>query len=149
MDPYNTIDHQYDKQVSETKYISEFLTKLQQFARFNNMLVFLIAHPTKMVNGEIPNLYSISGSAHFYNKADYGIVVHRETNSDNIMTGVTTVYWKKIRFKHLGEQGISRLIYNYNNGRYEKYGSDVISWDNSNWILNDSPGQDIAAGTPF
>lgn len=149
VDPYNTIDHQYDKQVSETKYISEFLTKLQQFARFNNMLVFLIAHPTKMVNGEIPNLYSISGSAHFYNKADYGIVVHRETNSDNIMTGVTTVYWKKIRFKHLGEQGISRLIYNYNNGRYEKYGSDVISWDNSNWILNDSPGQDIAAGTPF
>ena len=94
-----------------------------------------------MSGDEIPNLYSISGSAHFYNKADYGFVVHREMNTDKVMTGITHVYWKKIRFKRLGKQGVSNLIYNYNNGRYENFGSDTLRWDNSNWILNDNNEQ--------
>jgi twinkle protein len=135
IDPYNTIDHQYDSHTTETKYISTFLTQLQKFARFNNVLVFLVAHPYKMINGEIPSLYSISGSAHFYNKADYGFVVNRQSNDDNIMTPVVDVYWKKIRFKRFGMQGISKLIYNKKNGRYEISGSDVLDWDNTNWLL--------------
>ena len=139
VDPYNTVDHQYDKYTTETKYISGFLTSLQKFARFNNVLVILIAHPAKMINGEIPTLYSISGSAHFYNKADYGLIVHRETDSNNVMTGVTKLFWKKIRFKRLGHQGISTMIYNYKNGRYEKYGSDTLKWDNSNWLIKGEP----------
>jgi hypothetical protein len=97
--------------------------------------VFLVAHPYKMINGEIPSLYSISGSAHFYNKADYGFVVNRQSNDDNIMTPVVDVYWKKIRFKRFGMQGISKLIYNKKNGRYEISGSDVLDWDNTNWLL--------------
>ena len=152
IDPYNTIDHQYDKYTTETKYISNFLTSLQKFARFNNVLVILIAHPAKMISGEIPTLYSISGSAHFYNKADYGLIVHRETNSDNIMTGVTKLFWKKIRFKRLGTQGISQMIYNYKNGRYEKYGSDTLNWDNSNWLINGNEGNIFTPSveeTPF
>lgn len=41
--------------------------------------VWFVAHPRQMQNyqGEPPNLYSIAGSAHFINKADNGIVVHR------------------------------------------------------------------------
>jgi twinkle protein len=139
IDPYNTIDHRYDKGETETKYISEFLTKLKLFARLNDVLVFLIAHPTKMLNGEIPSLYSISGSAHFRNKCDYGIIVHRETNKDtNTMTGETKVFWNKIRFKHLGQVGVSKLIYNYNNGRYERLGTGILEWDNSNWLKNEN-----------
>ncbi len=32
--------------------------------------------------GEPPNLYDISGSAHFINKADNGIVIHRNRDAE-------------------------------------------------------------------
>ena len=32
--------------------------------------------------GEPPTMYDISGSAHFINKADNGVVVHRNRNPD-------------------------------------------------------------------
>jgi hypothetical protein len=42
--------------------------------------VWFVAHPRQMREwkGQPPNLYDISGSAHFINKADNGIVVHRD-----------------------------------------------------------------------
>jgi len=135
IDPYNKLDHLYKKSETETKYISRFLDKLTNFAKFNNVLVFLIAHPRKMLKGEIPSLYDISGSAHFYNKADYGFTVHRIRDKDNLMINQVEVYWQKIRFMHLGEQGVSNLKYNYNNGRFENNDSDVDHWDNSNWLV--------------
>lgn len=38
-----------------------------------------MAHPRQLHDwrGDPPNLYDISGSAHFINKADAGIVIHR------------------------------------------------------------------------
>ena len=59
-------DHQIRKGENETQYISRFLDILVNFARFNNILIFLVAHPRKMQKGETPSLYDISGSAHFY-----------------------------------------------------------------------------------
>jgi twinkle protein len=137
IDPYNTIEHNYDKNETETKYISKFLSKLKQFAKFNNILIFLIAHPTKLQKGEVPSLYNISGSAHFFNMADYGFVVDREKDLDtNMPISNVNIYWSKIRFKHLGKIGISKLNYNYQNGRYEQRIHDHAFWDNSNWLTN-------------
>lgn len=143
IDPYNKIEHKYTD--SETQYISRFLDLITSFAKMNDVLVFLIAHPRKMNKDghgkyEVPTLYDISGSANFYNKCDYGFTVHRKTNDKNIMSNEILVYWQKIKFKHLGEQGISDLMYNYNNGRFEKE-QDVKVWDNSNWLSK----QDIEA----
>lgn len=136
IDPYNKIDHQIKKNMSETMYISEFLDKLTLFCKLNNILIFLIAHPRKMSKGDIPSLYDIAGSAHFYNKCDYGFTVNRIVNEDNIMQNEIDVYWQKIKFKHLGEQGISNLMYNYNNGRFEeKTDKGVLGWDNTNWLI--------------
>ena len=132
IDPYNKLDHAQKSNETETQYISKFLDTLTSFSKFNNVLVFLVAHPTKMMKGEVPSLYNISGSAHFYNKTDYGIVVDRTRNENNIMQNEVRVYWQKIKFKHLGEQGISELKYNYNNGRFET--GTVDKWDNNNWI---------------
>lgn len=132
IDPYNRLEHKYTD--SETKYISSFLDKLTRFAQINNILIILIAHPRKMAKGDIPSLYDINGSANFYNKCDYGFIVDRPINSDGMMSQEVDVYWKKIKFKHLGKQGISKLIYNYNNGRYEDDTGDVNSWDNKNWL---------------
>lgn len=144
IDPYNKIDHQYEKGSSETQYISKFLDKLIMFGKLNDILIFLVAHPAKMQNGEIPSLYSISGSAHFYNKCDYGFTVHRTTDERNVMQNQIEVYWKKIKFKHLGEQGVSQLKYNYNNGRFET--GTVDYWDNGNWIIKST--EDIIRELP-
>jgi twinkle protein len=132
IDPFNKIEHAYDSRaMSETKYIGTFLTKLTNFAKFNDVLVFLIAHPVKMQRNEIPNLYNISGSANFYNQCDYGFIVHRNEGNN------VSIIWQKIKFKNLGQIGESSLNYNYNNGRYESNDNDVNSWDNSNWLIKD------------
>jgi len=137
IDPYNKIDHQYKNGITETQYISGFLDKLIMFGKVNDILVILIAHPKKIDTSMVPTLYDISGSANFYNKCDYGLTVKRRRNDDNVMNNEVDIFWQKIKFKHLGTQGISHLKYNYNNGRYET--GEVNNWDNSNWLVKDSP----------
>jgi len=137
IDPYNKVEHQYDNKISETQYIGKFLDKLILFGKLNDLLIFLVAHPRKMQRGDIPTLYDISGSANFYNKCDYGFTVHRITDEEGIMTNDVQVHWQKIKFLHLGKQGISNFRYNYINGRFEDVGSDVDHWDYSNWITKE------------
>ena len=81
IDPYNRLENEQGQR-NETQYVSEVLDKLQNFAQRHDVLVILMAHPTKLTKNkdgiyEAPSLYDISGSANFYNKADFGIVVHR------------------------------------------------------------------------
>jgi twinkle protein len=134
IDPYNKLEHQMNNRESETQYISKFLDKLTMFAKLNDVLVFLIAHPRKLDKTEVPTLYDISGSAHFYNKTDYGFTVHRVFDENNLMTNDIEIHWQKIKFKNLGEQGVSELRYNYINGRFEERQS-IDFWDNSNWLV--------------
>lgn len=134
IDPYNKIEHLRNRGDSETDYISRFLDKLITFAKNNNVLVFLVAHPTKMkkdVTGkfEVPTLYDINGSANFYNKCDYGISIYRLFDTNEIQINVL-----KVKFKHLGDGGTVTCKYNYRNGRYEDGDSDVNTWDYSNWL---------------
>lgn len=138
IDPFNVLDHSQKTSETETQYISTFLTKLIKFTRFNDVLTFLIAHPTKLQADQVPTLYNISGSAHFYNKTDYGFSVHRKLD-DNFMPGQEVeIYWQKIKFRHLGQNGVSELMFNYNNGRYEtKTNAGVNGWDNRNWLTTD------------
>lgn len=135
IDPYNKLEHQHTD--SETQYISRFLDKITNFAKFNNVLVFLVAHPRKMQRGEVPTLYDISGSANFYNKTDYGITVHRKRDENNLMVNEVEIYIQKVKFKNLGEQGVCNLMYNYNNGRFESHQFDINKWDNSNWLYKE------------
>jgi twinkle protein len=131
LDPFNKMEHQYKD--SETQYISRFLDQLTQFAKINDILLFLVAHPKKMNRTpsgkiEVPSLYDISGSANFYNKCDYGITVHRKTDDDNIMLNEVNVYIQKIKYKHLGEQAIIPLNYDYISGRFNQSGRDQSNW---------------------
>lgn len=143
IDPYNKLEYQANRGENETQYISRFLDKLQMFARFNNVLVILVAHPRKMQKNQgkfdIPTLYDISGSAHFYNKTDYGICIYRKGKSEDQGGGYENMiecHVQKVKFKHLGECGAVELRYNYNNGRFENEGLTVDFWDNSNWLIN-------------
>jgi twinkle protein len=130
VDPYNKLDHQLNRGENETQYVSRFLDILVNFARFNNVLVFLIAHPRKVEPDKVPTMYDISGSANFYNKTDYGLTVHRLRDENNAMSNSVEVHWQKIKFKHLGTQGVSNLDYNFNNGRFDPSGV----FDNTDWL---------------
>ncbi|MBX2952292.1 MAG: toprim domain-containing protein [Leadbetterella sp.] len=117
IDPFNRVELPTSNK-SETNQISEFLDKLTNFAQVNDVLVILMAHPAKRPRNkdgtiEAPNLYDISGSANFYNKSDYGIIIHRNYAED-----LTEVHVQKVKFRNLGQAGIAQFKYNLNNGRY-------------------------------
>ena len=137
IDPYNRLEDESDG-MSETKYISRQLDRLTNFAQQNDVLVILMAHPTKQTKNkdgviEAPTLYDISGSAHFYNKTDFGIVVHR-----NRVENTVEVIVQKVKFRHLGEVGTALFKYNINNGRYTDYTPNTEPvWDNSNHLIED------------
>jgi twinkle protein len=88
---------------------------------------------------EVPNLYDISGSAHFFNKTDYGLCIYRLLKDDKTgFSNTVQIHVQKVKFKHLGECGMVELNYNYVNGRYENINNTVDDWDNSNWLINGS-----------
>jgi twinkle protein len=135
IDPWNRLEHQIPAGMSETNYISRTLDRFTNFVQRNDVLLFLAAHPRKMVKNtsghyEMPTLYDINGSANFYNKADYGLSVHRDRVTDTVSVGVL-----KVKFRHLGEQGYVMFKYNVNNGRYTPYENGVpTDWDNSDHL---------------
>ena len=147
IDPYNYLEDDHGN--SETDYVSKLLSKMKTFAKRNDIIIFLVAHPTKLAKNkdgkyEAPDLYNISGSAHFNNKADIGISVHRIFGDDEYVE----VHVLKVRFKHLGHKGISFFKYNLANGRYVPYtpGSlNVVEWDNENALTRSRSEQQKAA----
>ena len=112
------------------------MDELARFAKRYGVLVHLVAHPTKLPKeaGGVyapPTLYDISGSANFYNKADYGFTVYRD-----FVNNRTRLIATKVRFKNFGhpDQNGVELQYNPRNGRYQIPPGDILMLDNSNWI---------------
>lgn len=134
IDPFNRLENEQGTR-NETQYISELLDRLTNFAQRNDILIILMAHPTKQPKNkdgviEAPTLYDISGSANFFNKADFGIVVHRNRIDNNV-----EVHIQKVKFRHLGECGTALFKYNLNNGRYTPFVNGLEpQWDNENHI---------------
>ena len=139
IDPYNRIESDQDYRITETQHISKTLDRLTNFAQQNDVMVILMAHPTKMPKNkdgviEAPTLYDISGSANFYNKADFGITVHR-----NRINEYTEVHVQKVKFRHLGELGVAKFKYNINNGRYCPFEDEYYPvWDNANHLVQNA-----------
>ncbi len=87
LDPWNQVEHKREKSESEPDYQGRAIRALRRFARSYDCGVIVVAHPTKDVkaqNGEIrpPTLYDVSGSAHWYNAADHGVIVSGDTTSN-------------------------------------------------------------------
>lgn len=122
IDPYNELDHTQRKDgINETEYVSTFLTTLRKFAREQGVHIWLVAHPAKLMRDNqgiypVPDGYAVSGSAHFYNKADNIIAVHR----DLTMSGASTqVHVQKIRSRWLGKRGVADLWWRPDCGRFD------------------------------
>lgn len=131
IDPYNKIDHQYDKHLTETQYISKVMDRLQLFAKKYNVLVNLVVHPRTQQTTDVNNLnmYSINGSANFANKSDYIIVVHRNkhVNGDTV-----TIKCDKVKFKNYGSAGETEVKYDYISGNYFDFFEDTNKVDTTN-----------------
>lgn len=110
-DPWNCIEAKYSGE-NETKYVLECLNMLIAFAEKYKVHVFLVAHPTKLRRDqrtgklEIPNLYSISGSAHFFNRTHNGISVYRD-----FATNTVDIYVQKVKWSWLGKIGFCSFNY--------------------------------------
>ena len=120
VDPWNELDHLYDKGTTETQYISAQLTKIRRFARMNACHVWLVAHPRNLTKDKTtgdykpPTAYEISGGANWRNKADACLCVHRpDTDND-----LTEIYIQKIRFRDSGKLGKATLYFNRDTGNY-------------------------------
>lgn len=105
IDPWNSIDHQRPPNLREDEYISQALSKIISFARFNNIHIWLIAHPKKPDPGRNykktpPGLYDISGAAHWYNKADFGLTVFKPEVREGTEAHVIVT---KVKFRNYGK----------------------------------------------
>lgn len=130
IDPWNSIEHTYPKQWNETLYISACLTGIRAWARNNNVHVWLVAHPQKLRRDDagklpIPRPDSISGSQHWWNKADNCVAIYREFESEEDspsfakrVRDTVDIQVQKVRFKHIGRQGVAQLRYERSTGRY-------------------------------
>jgi twinkle protein len=124
VDPWNEIEHSRPDGQGETDYISACLSKFRRFAHLHDVHLWLVAHPTKLKLDEhgkepLPTLWDISGSAHFRNKADYGLIVWRDIKEPGSDT-VASV--EKIRFQETGEPGKIRFQYDRVTGRFKEVG---------------------------
>jgi twinkle protein len=110
IDPWNELESRMPYGERETDFIGKSLTRIRRFSRANNISMWIVAHPAKMnlLEGlskyRIPTPYDISGSAHWYNKADNCITVYREEDC-------TELYVQKVRFKMNGSKGLVSLRY--------------------------------------
>lgn len=132
LDPWNQLEHYRPHHMSETEYISEALSAAIRITRQTGAHLWIVAHPAKMYrekNGErpIPTPYDISGSGHWYNKADNCITIHRDVMAEpgNPVYGRVDVHVQKVRFRHIGRPGVISLWYDGSAGRYLETKADA------------------------
>lgn len=119
VDPFNRFEHQIPDWETETQYISRIFDEFSNFAVKHKVLLILVAHPTKLrrepgsKRWPVPTLYDINGSAAFFNKTDYGMVVDRNDELGQVLVRVA-----KVRFDHLGGPGDAFFAFSTYNGRY-------------------------------
>jgi twinkle protein len=123
IDPWNELEHLRPKELSETEYISATLSRIRSWARSSGVHVWIVAHPQKLRRDEagklpVPKPDSISGSQHWWNKADNAITVWRAL--DDPMKQEVQIHIQKVRFKHVGRPGVVELLYDRITGRYNQ-----------------------------
>ena len=105
IDPFNKVRDVDCKTEDVNRYTMEYLTKIEIFAKKYDVLVFIVAHPTKMYkdsNGKIeePTMYNIKGGGEWYDASYHGLLVHRDYEAKTVKAKVL-----KVKFQNLGENG--------------------------------------------
>jgi twinkle protein len=105
IDPFNKVRDVDCKTEDVNRYTMEYLQKIEIFAKKYDVLVFIVAHPTKMYKGsdgkiEEPTMYNIKGGGEWYDASYHGILVHRDYENRTVKAKVL-----KVKFQNLGENG--------------------------------------------
>jgi len=105
IDPFNKVRDVDCKTEDVNRYTMEYLQKIEIFAKKFDVLVFIVAHPTKMYkdkDGKIeePTMYNIKGGGEWYDASYHGILVHRNYEEKTVKAKVL-----KVKFQNLGENG--------------------------------------------
>jgi twinkle protein len=105
IDPFNKVRDDGAGSKDVNAYTLEYLTKIEIFAKKYDVLVIVVAHPTKMYkdgNGKIeePNMYNIKGGGEWYDASYHGLLVHRDYENKTVKAKVL-----KVKFQNLGENG--------------------------------------------
>ena len=105
IDPFNKVRDIDCKTEDVNRYTMEYLSKIEIFAKKYDVLVFIVAHPTKMYKNqdgkiEEPTMYNIKGGGEWYDASYHGILVHRNYEQKTVKAKVL-----KVKFQNLGENG--------------------------------------------
>lgn len=137
LDPWSNIEQQIPYGINEHQYIGQCLVKIRTFAQKNDILFILAAHPRKMNRRgdgkfEVPTMYDIAGSSHFFNHPDYGISIYRDKELEEI-----NIHVQKVKFKHLGTTGCASFKYHKPSGRFNEFdpaNPELMQIDEGSWL---------------
>ncbi len=105
IDPFNKVRDVNANSDDVNRYTLEYLQKIEVFAKKYDVLVIVVAHPTKMYkdkDGKIeePTMYNIKGGGEWYDASYHGLLVHRDYEAKTVKAKVL-----KVKFQNLGENG--------------------------------------------
>ena len=141
IDPFNKVRYKEGKNLNINDYTNSYLNKIDAFCKVNDVLVILVAHPTKpeKIDGKLipPTFYDVKGGGEFYDMSPHGLLVHRDRTEEGLSSNAVKVKVLKVKFANLGTNDSEcNFAWNVNNGRYDSVKEDVPQWDNSNWLIN-------------
>ena len=120
IDPFNKVRDINAESDDVNRYTMDYLTKIEVFAKKYDVLVFVVAHPTKMYKnqktGEIdePTMYSIKGGGEWYDASYHGLLVHRNYDLNTVKVKIL-----KCKFQNLGTNGAEcHFTWDRNSGCY-------------------------------
>ena len=133
IDPYNKIKMNGAASMSIPDATMEYLTRIEAFAKKFDVLVIVVAHPTKMYKKEDgtidePNMYNIKGGGEWYDASYHGLLVHRDYNKKTVKVKVL-----KVKFQNLGEnQAEAHFKWDHISGNYIPVfdvSNDIMPWE--------------------
>tara|TARA_R110000824_G_scaffold131101_1_gene293028 strand:- start:4062 stop:5768 length:1707 start_codon:yes stop_codon:yes gene_type:complete len=133
IDPYNKIKMHGATSMSIPDATMEYLTRIEAFAKKYDVLVIVVAHPTKMYKKEDgtldePNMYNIKGGGEWYDASYHGLLVHRDYTKGTVKVKVL-----KVKFQNLGEnQAEAHFKWDKVSGNYiplQDITQEVMPWE--------------------
>ncbi len=134
IDPYNKVVGEGRNKLNVNDYTMDYLAEIDAFCKKNDILIILVAHPTKMYRDEKtgkiqePNFYNVKGGGEFYDASYHGLCVHRDYEENTV--GVRVM---KVKFQNLGRNGEQATFrWEPSSGDYiphEPTQIDVMPWE--------------------
>ena len=134
IDPFNKVRDVNASSDDVNRYTLEYLQKIEVFAKKFDVLVIVVAHPTKMYKGsdgkiEEPTMYNIKGGGEWYDASYHGLLVHRDYEAKTVKAKVL-----KVKFQNLGENGAeAHFKWEYKSGSFLPIAADIAENDPMPW----------------